>query len=204
MGCIIDEKLNWDEHINSLTKKLATANSIISKVRYYVSTKNCLDLYYGIFESHLTYGSIVWQFTSQKNLKRLFSLQKRFLKLLYFCSIDDHVSPVFISSEILKTEDIFLFETLKFMHSFSQNVIPTALTSLFYYNDSRCSEIKTRNLNLLYTPSFNTISYGKNSLSYKGTLIWNNFLKTHDKAHVSSSIKIIKRGFKRNRLSTYH
>ena len=51
-----------------MNAKLSRTNGILSKLRHYVPKKTMLSVYYALFYSHMTYGSLVWSLTPQKNL----------------------------------------------------------------------------------------------------------------------------------------
>ncbi len=55
LGVVIDEKLNWDEHIKFLKNKLNYATSTINHLRQYLPDHLYRQLYYTLFESHLSY-----------------------------------------------------------------------------------------------------------------------------------------------------
>ena len=60
LGINIDSNLNWKEHMNAIVIKLNRANSILSKLRYFVQSSTLKSIYHAIFESHFNYASIVW------------------------------------------------------------------------------------------------------------------------------------------------
>ena len=68
LGITIDEVLSWNKHIDNLSKKLARANGILSKLRHYIPTKTALAVYHSLFQSYLLYGSLAWSFTNQGNI----------------------------------------------------------------------------------------------------------------------------------------
>ena len=51
----IDTNLSWQYHVNDLTIKLNTANALLFKMRKYVSLKILRSIYFGIFDSYLSY-----------------------------------------------------------------------------------------------------------------------------------------------------
>ena len=51
---LIDDKLNWNTHTNNIVSKLMRANSILSKLRYYVNIVILRTIYFVIFHSYLT------------------------------------------------------------------------------------------------------------------------------------------------------
>ena len=77
LGINIDHNLSWDCHIKEMNAKLNRTNGILSKLRHYVPKKTMLSVYYALFYSHMTYGSLVWSLTTQKNIDSIFMLQKK-------------------------------------------------------------------------------------------------------------------------------
>ena len=65
-GIEIDENLSWNKQIEIVVKKLSRTNSILSKLRYYVSKKTLTSIYYSLFQLYIVYSSTVWSFKSQK------------------------------------------------------------------------------------------------------------------------------------------
>ena len=54
----IDENLNWKIHMEDLASKLNRANSVLSKIRHFVSSKILRTVYFAIFQSHINYDCI--------------------------------------------------------------------------------------------------------------------------------------------------
>ena len=69
LGIVFDSSFNWDSHISSVCKKLARANGVLSKLRYYVSHEVILSLYYSLFHSHLSYSTNAWAVLRSSILK---------------------------------------------------------------------------------------------------------------------------------------
>ena len=77
LGMYIDKYLNWNQHIEELSKKLSRTNGILSKLRYNASLDTCIQVYYALFFSRLTYGCNVWGLTSEENINTIERLQKK-------------------------------------------------------------------------------------------------------------------------------
>jgi len=61
LGVILDEKLNFSEHIISIEKKVSRSVGILGKLKHYLTKqKTLLSLYYFLIQSQFTYGSIAW------------------------------------------------------------------------------------------------------------------------------------------------
>ena len=76
LGMLIDKYLNWNYHVSNLCKQLSRANGVLSKLRYNAPLDICLQVYYSIFYSHLTYGCNLWGLTSEENISKIEVLQK--------------------------------------------------------------------------------------------------------------------------------
>ena len=76
LGIRIDSNLNWKDHSNLIAIKLNKANSILSKLRYYVNSQTLKSIYYSLFESYFNYAMIVWA-QNINSSNRLFLLQKK-------------------------------------------------------------------------------------------------------------------------------
>ena len=48
LGIEINENLSWNKQIEIIAKKLSRTNSILSKLRYYVSKKTLTSIYYSL------------------------------------------------------------------------------------------------------------------------------------------------------------
>ena len=164
LGIKIDENLNWKQQISDITIKLNRTNAILSKLRYFIARKTLKSVYHAIFEPHLCYSSLVWV-QNLNSIKRLFVLQKKSLRIIYFRSRNAHISPLFRESNILKLQDI-CSRKLPF-HKYFNKVLPTifknwfTLSSDFYTYSTRWS-----NLGYLVAPPDNTKLYGKKLSQY--------------------------------------
>ena len=74
----IDRFLHWHDQVNSIAVKLNSANVLLLKIRNYVNVKTLRNIYFAIFDSHLSYSCIVWD-QNINTVRRLIILQKRAL-----------------------------------------------------------------------------------------------------------------------------
>ena len=80
LGLLIDEKLKWYEHINSIQKSITPYIFAIRRVKHFISKKQLLQIYYAYIHSRLVYLNPIWSGNSQLKLMELEILQKRVLK----------------------------------------------------------------------------------------------------------------------------
>ena len=77
LGIIIDNKLNWIEHIKCISRKIAKGTGIITKARKSVESETLLNLYNALIFPHITYGIYVWGTAAAVHLHRLHLFQKK-------------------------------------------------------------------------------------------------------------------------------
>ena len=83
LGVIIDNKLSWEPHINTLNKKLKAAIGSLNRISKFLPKELHKTLYHTLFESHLSYGITVWGSAAKKHIDRIFKTQKHCLRVLF-------------------------------------------------------------------------------------------------------------------------
>ena len=100
LGILIDEVLSWNKQTESICMKLARANGILSKLRYFEPKDSCISVYYSLFYTHLIYGCLVWSYSRKSNIDRLIKLQKRCI--INFSDFDSHTDSQYSELKLLK------------------------------------------------------------------------------------------------------
>ena len=77
LGLTIDNKLNYNEHVTILTRKLSCAFGIIRKVSHYCSERALKMLYFSLFYSRLIYGISVWEGFGLTNIAKVTKINGR-------------------------------------------------------------------------------------------------------------------------------
>ena len=157
----IDENLNWHEQINNVAVKLNRANAMLSKVRHFVHKNTLKSIYHAIFESHLFYSCLVWA-QNINSIKRLYILQKKSLRLMYFLNRNAHTTPLFKDSHILKFPDKIALENCIFIKNYFNEILPTPFKNWFTLStDSHTHNTRWSNLGCLKIPPHKTTIYGR-------------------------------------------
>ena len=88
---IIDKSLNWHHQISNVAAKLNRANAMLFKIRHFVNFNTLKSIYHAILESHLNYSLTVWP-QNANSIKKLFVLQKKYLRIMHFLKRNAHTS----------------------------------------------------------------------------------------------------------------
>ena len=83
LGMHIDQHLRYDVHINYLVKKLRYLLFVFYKLKFILSNKALLSIYYGLFHSIATYGIVAWGSAYKNVTQKIYNLQNRVLKIIY-------------------------------------------------------------------------------------------------------------------------
>lgn len=196
LGVLIDEKLNWKKHISFISNKIAKNIGIISKIRHVIPRRCLISLYYTLIYPFLSYCNIVWASTYKTNLKHIFTLQKRLVRISTFSEPLTSSAPLFRKLEILNIYDINALQISLFVFQHRMNLLPSSFHNLFLSNN-QVHSYPTRTSSDLHTVYFRT-TQGQFTVRYQGPLLWNK-LPNHLKN--CTSLSLFKKGLKKHLLS---
>ena len=162
LGVIIDKDLRWENHINSICKKVSRNLYLLFKLKPYIDVQNMKNFYYAHCLSHFNYCSSVWSKASDIHIKKATRLHRRAANLL---SDSDSLSTDEKLSELglLPLHKQFMFNTLIMMFNAHSNQGPSYLKDLL---------MDSRRGNRYHIP-LTRIDLYKNSFSFQGPSLWN-------------------------------
>ena len=76
LGITIDDKLNWESHIEDLVKKLNLTIIMLKRITKFIPKTEYRKLYDALFKSHLSYCISSWVGVSESKLRNIFSSKK--------------------------------------------------------------------------------------------------------------------------------
>ena len=173
LGVYIDSALTWNSHINYLSRILSRSAGIFSKLRYYVDRATILKTYHSLFNSHLQYGILCWGATSAENINRIQVLQNKAIRNItkapMFSRLDNH----YLNLRLLKVQDLFKLEVIKFMHNHHNSISPDYFVNFFQkVNRSHAHSTRASNSEKYVIKACRT-SKGQRSIKYSGPKFWN-------------------------------
>ena len=104
LGVRIDANLSWQYDANDLSIKLNRANSLLFKMRKFISFKILRSIYFAIFDSYLSYCCLVWA-QNCSTIQQIIILQKKAIRIINYQPRNFHTSPLFKQNSILKFQD---------------------------------------------------------------------------------------------------
>ena len=109
LGVLIGKNLTWRPHIDHIALKISKLVGIIARLRHHVPLNTLLQIYHLLIFPCTLYGILAWGQASQSDLKKILTLQKHALHLIFFASSRSHAIPLLL----LPTSYVLICSTLK-------------------------------------------------------------------------------------------
>ena len=177
LGIIIDNKLNWSDHINYIKNKISKSLGIIYKIRSFLNRITLRNLYHTFVFPYLIYGVEVWGNTHAIHLNPIIKLQKKSIRAITFSHYLELSQPLFKQLNILDFKKLAIQRISLMMFKQHNGIVPTPIAKLFELNNLH-HNYNTRQNRKLHTQIGNRESVYK-LFSFHGINIWN---------HLSSKI----------------
>ena len=136
LGVKIDTNLSWQYYVNDLSVKLFRANTLLFKMKKYVSCKILRSIYFPIFDSYLSYCCLLWA-QNCSTIQRILILQKKAIKITNFQPRNSHTSHLFKQSPILKFQDKICLENTLFISKSLNNLSPSVFNTWFSFSSDQ-------------------------------------------------------------------
>lgn len=174
LGILIDNRLNWQEHIEYVYKKILKFCGIFYKIRDLLPPQCLRMVYYSFVHSHILYGIEIYANTCSTYLNHLTILNNKLIRILFNKNKYTHVKDLYKIIDSLPILKLHEFVILTFVHKCIFR--PVCLPDIFsgYFSSSNLvSNYNSRRKHDLYINHFNT-SFGRKCLKIKGCFLWNN------------------------------
>ena len=192
---MLDNKVNWKDHINYISGKVSRGIGMVLKARRYLAKKALMTLYYSFIYPYLTYCNHIWGSTYQTNLMKLQKLQNRITRIICNTKSRDHARPLYKATGLLQLGDINKYLICRFMFRVCNNHVPGVFHS-FSKRNREFHNYETRTANHFHVPPVCT-DLAKTGIRYRGATLWNAILN-HGLDHELSEaifVKIFKKSF---------
>ena len=198
LGIIVDEKLEWIDHIKSCKSKLSSSFYAINTCKNILDQQNLVMLYNAIVYPHITYGVLLWGSAFKKHIKTIEIMQRKIIRIIAHVPYNSHTHPIFTQLKMLKFEDIYKLYLGKFMFSSVNFTLPQPLLHMFTYNRD-LHQHNTRQKDHLHSCNRRTALVA-GSFIHKGPEYWSNL---PEKIRQLQTVKSFNKQHKEYMLSLY-
>ena len=127
LGVIIEEHLNWNEHIKRISLKISRTTGVLKRLHNILPIDTLLIMYNALVVPHLQYGILAWGFKTSRLLK----LQKKAIRIVCKEKYNAHTEQLFKRLNCLRIDDIFIHNTMKFYYRYIKNELPSYFKDFF-------------------------------------------------------------------------
>ena len=127
LGIVIDDRLNWKPHIQSVKSKLSSILSIMYKASKLITTAGMYTLHCSQFQPYMSYCNEIWGNNFASNIKCLCIVQRKAVRLI--CNADRlaHTNELFKELYILKFPECVQYKTaILIVHLLSVRLLANA------------------------------------------------------------------------------
>lgn len=160
LGIYLDNKLNWETHINNLCPKLQSSCYALYRLKDLVSQSVLLMFYHAQFVSKIKYGIIFWGCSPHS--VRVFYLQKKAIRTIYGLSNLTSCRDTFKANKLLTLPSLYIKEIIMYVKT----------NSNLFVNNNVYHDYDTRGKEDLCIPKHNLTISEKNPC-YIGIKIYN-------------------------------
>ena len=89
---------------------------LLYDAKLYLNNGSLIVLYYSFIHTYINYGNIAWGSTNRTNLKKINSLQKHAIRIIYCKDRFAHARELFRESKILNVFQLNILNNHVFMH----------------------------------------------------------------------------------------
>ena len=191
LGVNLDENLDWNHHVDVISKKVSRGIGVMYRIRRYVDLSVLKSIYYSLIYSHLLYAIEVWGNACDTLIDKLLILQKKAVRMMTFK--DNYPAtpgplnpsdPIFKYLHILQFKDIYKLQILRFVYKWKNKLIPHHFGNIFMKNCDlySCNTNSSTNVimekgfkdfqvverDTLHLQSSNLVNYGYKSMRVNG------------------------------------
>ena len=136
LGVLIDHKLSWKPHIHLVRRKMSKTIAILHRSKELLNQNSLYLLYCSLVVPYMSYCVEVWENTYKSNVKPVFTLQKRAIRIIKKADYREPTNALFINLYTLKFLDIVNLQTLLILFKAHNNLLPSGLQRLFVIKDT--------------------------------------------------------------------
>nr|CAH7738139.1 unnamed protein product [Callosobruchus chinensis] len=143
LGIVLDARLGWSSYIDYLCCKLSTQVFILRQLSGCLDIETLRIVYFSIFHSHLSYGTMLWGNSVAYN--RIFVLQKKALRVITHSKYGSSCRHLSKNLKVLPLPSIYIYEAIMYIHS-NQNkyLTPAGIHKYCIRNPSNLRSLYSR------------------------------------------------------------
>ena len=107
------------------------ANFSLNRVKHQLPKTTMLQLYYTLIYPHLLYNITIWGNANQSDISKTITLQKKSIRIINKAKYNNHTEPLFKENKILKIQDLYEMQVMKFMLEYKASILPKSFQNIY-------------------------------------------------------------------------
>ncbi len=186
LGVTIDSKLNFNGHINTICQKAKNKVRAFSRVARNLDSQKASLLYNSFIMTNFNYCPLIWMFSGKAANHEVNRVHKRALRVL-LNDFDSSFEELLSRNEETTIHVRNLQKLMLEVYKCTTSGNPSFLWEFF---NKKTLPYTLRTNNLLQLPKTRTNKYGNNSLSFRGSMVWNRLSDQYKAAKSNNEFKI--------------
>lgn len=197
LGVMLDEKLNFNEHIDYTIRKAARKFGVMCRISRYLTADAKVEVYNSLIAPHFDYCASILFLATQRQLKRMQVLQNKVMRLILRCERLTPRRSMLDCLQWMSVKQRIDYNTLVFVFRVKKGMVPQYLTGEVRYgrdihrHDTRGAD----DLRLQMCRKTCT----QNSLFYKGFKLYNELPEAAKSANDINEFKSFCKAFVQQR-----
>ena len=168
LGVTIDKDLSFKTHLDSLCKKATQKLHALARISKFMDTEKIVLMMNTFVMSQFSYCPLIWMFHDRRINNKVNKIHERALRIAYrdshscFESLLERNNSVSLHQKNLQLLLVEIFKT-------KENLNPSFMKDIFV---ERTENYNLRSGNTLQLPKVRTTTYGIESVSFLGSLLW--------------------------------
>lgn len=172
LGIILDDKINFKQHLSSLRNKLARGCGIMYRMSSFMPPSVLRELYFTLIYPHIVYGITVWGYSSKTSIAAIRRIQNKCIKTLK----NSHITPmqhIFNENRIFPIDKVCTYcVSVKFFQYFILDRSNFFLNKFSELSVIHAYPTRFSNSNNFNCPTVHIEKY-RQSFYYQASKIWN-------------------------------
>lgn len=172
LGCVVDEKLNFNANADKVCKKMAKKISFMGRIGNKLDLQTKKILYKSIIEPHVNYCSTILYLSNETQLERIQKLQNRALRIILRENWRTSGREMLQQLNWMSVRERIQLQVLLFIYKVINGMLPKYLENSFQSSEGRIHLTRSVTSEHLRLPLFRKSS-SQRSLLYNGVKEFN-------------------------------
>jgi len=112
LGLIIDETLNWSEHVSMILSKTSSGLYALRKMSFFSNLETLRTIYFAYIHSVISFGISLYGATTIKNMDSILKVQKQAIRIMLHLEQYDSVKEHFANLGIMTVYSLYIYHII--------------------------------------------------------------------------------------------